>query len=129
MATASIVVNKKGKLSRKAILIWQVLLVVMVVVLLFGTIRKDRDGLTAFDHIQDVLTADDWIGWIHPLGEEVSRITNTGPFYSQAECESASHSQIQKYFEGGWEKAKFYCGYRCSATDANHRAENCKLVK
>ena len=107
---------------------WRLLLVVVVGAILFAAISRDRFGLTPFDHIKDMMTKDDWVGWIHPLGIEVDRVIDVGPFDSFVECDEHSRGHIDRYFEG-WEKSKYYCGYSCSDTDPDHREKDCKLVR
>ena len=119
---------KRKKGLKNKVLVYRLALAGVIIAILFGAIHKDRWGLTGFNHIQDILTGEDWVGWIHPIGEEVERTMETGPFDSLTECEEYSRSRIDQYFQG-WEKARYYCGYACSDTDAREREENCKAIR
>ena len=121
--------RKGGKLNKKvSIWMWRLLLIIVLVAILFAAIVKDRFGLTTMDHIKDSMTRGDWVGWIHPLGTEVDRTIDVGPFDSFIECDEHSRAHIERYFEA-WDKSRFYCGYSCSDTDPDQREKNCKLVR
>lgn len=109
-------------------LLWRALFLGVLVLVLVAVIKKDRNGLTTFNRIQDKLTSDDWVGWIHPLGTGIARALDVGPFDSLAECEDYSWSYIQKKYEG-FDNSAFFCGYSCSDTDYTQRDANCKLVR
>ncbi len=118
----------KSRSKSKSRKTWRFVLLALVAAMLFGVFYKDDDGLTILDHTRDVTTENDWVGWIHPLGDEIGTVVKTGPFNSLSECENYSWKQVNEEYER-WDEAKYYCGYSCTVTEHRQRDQACKLVK
>ena len=107
---------------------WRYVFLLLLGIILFGLIRQDEYGLTAYNHAQDVLTENDWVSWVHPLGDGVGRVVRLGPFDSLSECENRSWTHMNENYEG-WEEAVYYCGYSCTETEHARREETCRVVR
>lgn len=107
---------------------WRLIAILVLLLVVFGLIHTDEFGLTIFDHARDTLTENDWVGWVHPLGDGVGRVIKLGPYNSLSECENKSWTHMNEQYEG-WEDAVYYCGYSCTDTAHDRREEACKLVR
>lgn len=104
---------------------WIVILGVLFWLAFFYT---DEFGMTSFEHTQDAFSDDDWIGWIHPLGTEVSRAVSIGPYDSVGECQNDAFERLQNSYNE-WSSAEYFCGYRCTSDDHKLREQVCRVVR
>lgn len=104
---------------------WIVMLLVLFWLAFFYT---DEYGMTSWEHTQDLLGEDDWIGWIHPFGTEVSRAIQIGPYDSLDQCQSDAFDRLQRSFND-WKSAEYFCAYQCASQDHRLREKSCKVVR
>jgi len=98
--------------------------IVLVWIAFFYT---DEFGLTPWEYTQDVFVSDDWMGWIHPFGEE-GRALKVGPFDTVQNCQAYAFDHLQREYES-WENAEYYCGYRCGVEEDLQKEDQCKLIR
>ncbi len=115
------------KLGKRALMHapWFVILLVLFWLAFFNT---DEYGMTSWEQTQDLLGEDDWIGWIHPFGTQVSRALSIGPYDSLAQCQSDAFDRLQRSFED-WDDAEYFCGHECTSEDHRLREQACKVVR
>jgi hypothetical protein len=90
-------------------------------------IHTDENNLTAWEHTKDVFAEDDWIGWIHPFGQQ-GRVLPIGPFDSVEQCQNYAFDHLQRQYDA-WDTAEYYCGYKCISDDHRMRDANCEVVR
>lgn len=104
---------------------WVIILIVLYWLAFYHT---DEFGMTSWEHTRDALGDDDWIGWIHPFGSEVSRTVKLGPYDSLEQCQNDAFDRLQRSYNE-WRSAEYYCGYKCSSNDPRLREQNCRVIR
>jgi hypothetical protein len=89
--------------------------------------HTDEFGLTPGEYTQDAFVSDDWVGWIHPFGNE-GRVLKVGPFDTVQNCQAYAFDHLKREYES-WEDAEYYCGYRCGMEEELQREDQCKLIR
>ena len=88
--------------------------------------HTDEHGLTPWEYTQDLFVSDDWVGWIHPFGQE-GRALKVGPFDSVQNCQAYAFDHLKREYDS-WEDAEYYCGYLCGSEEDQQREDQCKLI-